>query len=322
MTTPSVTTADSGLGAAGVQTVFDRMALFAFRAAAVHRQFAQIEHSLADPPMPGNPVRFTKIGALAVATSALSETADPTPVAMTETHVDVSLVEQGNTVQSTAKVRLTHFLDLPLAIPREVAANMEESLDIIARAIMVAGTNVYRGNAANSRAADANIVAGDVLTGNTIRLGVAKLRKRNTPTPDGGPAYAGIIHPDAAYDLYGETGQQAWSYPHGNVQGETDAVFFGEVGTFAGVRFVENGNASLRADVGSGSTVDVYDTMLIGYQGLGEAVGEAQHIVIGPVVDNLMRHRAVSWYALLGYGRVREESLQRMSHSSSLGVNT
>jgi N4-gp56 family major capsid protein len=320
MTTPSVTTADGGLGQAAVQTVFDRAALFAFRAAAVHRQFAQIEHSLADPPMPGNPVRFTKIGALAVATSALNEITDPTPVAMTETHVDVTLVEYGNTVQSTNKVRLTSFLDLPMAIAREVAANMEESLDIIARAVMVAGTNVYRGNAANSRAADVNIVAGDVLTGNTVRLAVSKLRRRNTPTPDGGDAFGAIIHPDVAFDLYGETGQQAWSYPHGNV--DPAALWIGEVGTFAGARFIENANASLRADVGSGGTVDVYDTLFVGFQGLGEAVGQAQHIVIGPVVDNLMRHRAVSWYGLLGYGRVREESLQRVSGSSSLGVNT
>ena len=62
----------------------------------------------------------------------------------------------------------------------------------------------------------------------------------------------------------------------------------------------------------------VYRTFIAGQQALAEAVAEEPHVVIGPVVDKLMRHRPIGWYGVLGFSRFREEALYRLETSSSI----
>jgi N4-gp56 family major capsid protein len=62
----------------------------------------------------------------------------------------------------------------------------------------------------------------------------------------------------------------------------------------------------------------VYRTFLAGQQALAEAVAEEPHVVIGPVVDKLMRHRPMGWYGVLGFTRFREEALYRIETGSSI----
>jgi N4-gp56 family major capsid protein len=62
----------------------------------------------------------------------------------------------------------------------------------------------------------------------------------------------------------------------------------------------------------------VFNTYFAGQQALSEAVAEEPHVVIGPVVDKLMRHRPLGWYGVLGWARYREEALYRVETSSSI----
>jgi N4-gp56 family major capsid protein len=62
----------------------------------------------------------------------------------------------------------------------------------------------------------------------------------------------------------------------------------------------------------------VFNTYFCGQQALAEAVAEEPHVVIGPVVDKLMRHRPLGWYGVLGFARYREEALYRVETSSSI----
>jgi len=62
----------------------------------------------------------------------------------------------------------------------------------------------------------------------------------------------------------------------------------------------------------------VFNTYFAGQQALAEAVAEEPHVVIGPVVDKLMRHRPLGWYGVLGFARYREEALYRIETSSSI----
>ena len=322
MPAPSMTTGDGAgtIGGDTVKTVFYRAALDAYRANNVFRRMADVRWDRSDPPMPGNVVTFTIISALATATSALTEGTEPSAVNISDTQKTVTLVEYGNAVKHTKKLRLTTFLNFDVAVPREVAANMEESVDIVARDVLVAGTNVLYAGAATSRA---TVASTHNLTGNNVRRARAFLAGQNTPGVSGvvGGPYISVIHPDISYDLMAETGQQAWSAPH-TYGTDTNAVYAGEIGMFAGVRFVENANARNFANAGVGSTVDVYATIFLGQQALGEAVGESQHMVIAGPFDDLQRFISVGWYGLLGYGRIREGSLVRYEAASSIGANT
>ena len=62
----------------------------------------------------------------------------------------------------------------------------------------------------------------------------------------------------------------------------------------------------------------VFNTYFAGQQALAEAVAEEPHVVIGPVVDKLMRHRPLGWYGVLGQAIYRQEALYRVETSSSI----
>ena len=62
----------------------------------------------------------------------------------------------------------------------------------------------------------------------------------------------------------------------------------------------------------------VYRTILAGKQALAEAVAQEPNVVIGPVVDRLMRFRPIGWYGVLGFARYREQALYRIESASSI----
>jgi N4-gp56 family major capsid protein len=76
--------------------------------------------------------------------------------------------------------------------------------------------------------------------------------------------------------------------------------------------------------VTSGATVTitpvtaVYRTILAGKQALAEAVAQEPSVVVGPVVDKLMRFRPIGWYGVLGFSRYREQALYRIETGSSI----
>ena len=64
----------------------------------------------------------------------------------------------------------------------------------------------------------------------------------------------------------------------------------------------------------------VFRTIIAGQQAMAQAVAEEPHVVIGPVVDRLMRHRPMGWYGVLGFARYREEALYRIESGSSIAA--
>jgi N4-gp56 family major capsid protein len=94
--------------------------------------------------------------------------------------------------------------------------------------------------------------------------------------------------------------------------------------TAIGTGTVTIDTAVTSATVTSGASITfthetrVFNTYFAGQQALAEAVAEEPHVVIGPVVDKLMRHRPLGWYGVLGFARYREEALYRVETSSSI----
>ena len=80
------------------------------------------------------------------------------------------------------------------------------------------------------------------------------------------------------------------------------------------------------ANISSGDTVtitpvvNVYRTIIAGKQALAEAVAQEPGVVVGPVVDKLMRYRPIGWYGVLGFSRYREAALYRIESGSSISA--
>jgi len=308
------------------QAAYDRLAYFALRSEMLFDQAADVQAT--NQAMPGSSVIFTIFADLAAATSTLSETADLTPETMSDSQVTVTLAEYGNTVNTTAKLRGTSFLDVDATAANLIGYNAGISIDTVVQEILAAGSNVaYGGGGSSDPSSRVTVGAEDIIEANDIRKQTAALRGANVATFNG--YYMGYIHPDVSYDLRRETGNASWNAPH--VAVDTANIYNGEIGTFESVRFIETPRAKVFANASNGTsttgTIDVYCTHIMGRQALAKAYsqidgnGAFAKVVRGPVVDSLMRFNPIGWYWLGGYGRFREASLRRIESSSSIGVN-
>lgn len=308
------------------QAAYDRLAYFALRSELLFDQAADVQAT--NQAMPGSSVIFTIFSEMAAATSPISETSDLTPVTMADSQVTVTLAEYGNTVNTTAKLRGTSFLDVDAVAANLIGYNAGNSIDQVVSAVLAGGTNVvYGGGGSTTPTSTVTIQAEDIIEANDVRQVTAALRGANVATFNG--YYMGYIHPDVSYDLRRETGNASWNAPHINV--DTANIYNGEIGTFESVRFIETPRAPLAANASNGTsttgTIDVYGTMIMGRQALAKAYsmvdgnGVVPKVVRGPVVDSLMRFNPIGWYWLGGYGRFREASLRRIDSSSSIGSN-
>lgn len=306
---------------------YNAMAWFALRPEMIFDQFATVRPTAQTHT--GTSVQFTVADDLAAATTALTETVDVTAVALSDTQVTVTLVEYGNAAITSAKIRLTAYVEVDPIVANVVGYNAGISMDTIACNALVAGTNVIYGTAgATTPTSTTTVQVEDTLAGDDVRYAVAKLRGGNSQPFGGG--YVGVIHPDVSYDLRGTTGTAQWRDVH--TYSSPDAIVRGEVGMFEGARFIESSrtslvNANASNGAGAGGTIDVYYTLMMGRDCLAKAYaaregyGPNPQIVLGPVTDKLRRFVPVGWKHFAGYSVFRQASLYRIEQSSSIGTN-
>ena len=294
---------------------FEQMAYFALRSNPLYEMIADVRSTAQTHN--GASVTFDIYDNMAAATGALGEAVDVVPVALGDSTAVVTLVEYGNAVETTAKLRGTSFLNVDADAANVIGYNMVDSLDQVVAAVAAGGTNDIL---PTGRAATVNIVAGDTITADQTRTAAAKLRDKSAPGFENGN-YVGMIHPNVAFDLRSQTAvTDVIAY---QIRQDGQAVRNGSIGTWGGVEFIENPRAHIQTGAGAGA-IDVYDTVIAGRQALAKAFsrapgfGEQPQIVYGPTTDYLRRFVSVGWYHLCGYGRFREDCLQRVESSSSL----
>jgi N4-gp56 family major capsid protein len=298
-----------------VQAAYDRYVEFALRSQPQFRALA--DKRPVQQAMPGSSVVFSLYQDMSQATSALTETTDPDAVAIgNATQVTVTLAEYGNTVLNTRKLGEFAFSDVDPAIANIVGYNMLDSIDKLVVTVLDGGTNVLFGTGGSSDpTSTASVAAEDVIAGADIRKAVSKLRAGKA-LPKDSSLYAAYMHPLVAHDLRAETGALAFEdirkYTEPNVGNVLNAV----TGVYGGAYVVETPRALSATDGASSETV--YRTTVCGQQALAEATAVEPGVVIGPVVDKLMRFRPVGWYSLQGWSIYRQEALYRIESSSSI----
>lgn len=309
----------TSLGSNLAQQAFDRLVEFALRSQPQYR--AVVDKRPVAQAMPGTSVVFNIYQDLAPATATLTETVDPDAVAIPETTpVTVTLNEYGNAALVTRKLRLLSLSDVDPGIADIIAFNQLDSLDVLVRDVALGGTKTVRiesGDLVLNGGATGNVTGTDIMRSDAGRASVAMLRSASAlPRVDN--LYVGYMHPDVSFDLRSETGtsQATWRTPHeysaaGNIWG-------GVVGEYEGIMWVETPRAFSAADGAGSPSARVHRTLVCARQAIAEAVAEEPHVVIGPVVDKLMRFRPIGWYGLLGWNIYRDEAIVRIETSSSV----
>lgn len=300
-----------------VTTAYDKMVGFALRSEPMFRTL--IDKRPADVSHAGSVVRLQKYADLSAATTALTENVDPDAVALSNTsYVDVTLYEYGNSVLTTEKLALESLSAIDPAVANIVAFNMRDSLDQLVRTTMLGNNRIVRNiagtlTAVTNGSGDATgIDAADKLTSAYIRYVVSKLRAASAQSFDGGK-FCGYVHPDVSHDLRAETGAAAWRDIH-NYSGASQ-VWNGEIGEYEGVRFIETPRCYQTTD--GESSAKVSRSFILGREALVEAVGKEPGVVIGPVVDKLMRTRPIGWKGTLGWNVYRQEAIWQIQTGST-----
>lgn len=217
----------------------------------------------------GTVVRFTRFSPLALITSALSEATNPAEVAMTATNVSATIADYGNVTNVGTLYSMTQ-IEEGLAEHIEVhAQNAGESIDRLIRQELASGATAQIASGATLAS---DIMTTDVFSGVEIRKAVRTLKKNKAQKFESG-LYRGIIGPDTAYDLFGDS---EWLDAHRYTT--SDAIERGVVGKLHGVEFVETNNQHKDVSAGlsgspvtatSAGVVAVYSNFIFGKNAYG-----------------------------------------------------
>ncbi len=226
----------------------------------VHSQFGQ---SRDIPASQGVSIQFRKYASLPAATTALTEGTPPSASTVSVSTVSATVSQYGAVVDGSDIVS-TQTIDNTLAeIAEMLGENMGNTLDIIDRTVLIAGTNVMYASTAGSRA---QVGSGMFFDAAEIREAVRTLKRANAKMHSGGKFIA-ILHPDTVADMFGD-GDILDAFQFAETRGGGNPVFTGELGHYLGVRFVESTNAQIWASAGL-SGADVYATLVIGANAYG-----------------------------------------------------
>lgn len=206
----------------------------------VHDQFGQKQPI---PKNKGKTVEFRKYAPLAKALTPLTEGVTPSGTPLRITVLTATVSQYGDYIELSDMLLLT-AIDNNMTQSTKLLGNQAgETLDTVTREVINAGTNVQY--------ADAQVAARYLLVGGSataadnhyfnvkcIRRGVRNVKVNKTQRING--YFVGIIHPDSAYDLTGDSDWVNASEYAGSTQ-----IFEGEIGKIHGTRFVETTEAKV-----------------------------------------------------------------------------
>lgn len=164
----------------------------------------------------------------------LKEGVAPTAEALSLGYEEFSAGQAGRVIQLTDVAMLQSPFDLLSVAADRVARNALATADAFVAAKLSAGAQVMYAGGASSRA---TIPSNSPLTGALVKLAVARLKAAAVPTFSDG-TYRAIVHPGSTYDLESDTAVGGWI--DAQRYAGSSALFTGEVGRYAGVRFIES----------------------------------------------------------------------------------
>ena len=274
-------------------------------------------------PMPKNSgatVSFRKIERFAETPTAIVEGVIPESATINVTKVNAVVANYGNYTKTTDFLDKTGLCATTTELAEEMGKNAGETMDIVVRDVLAAGSNVlYAGGKANRNAVAATdkISYDDLLK---IRRAMVKnhVKKINV---GGKMRYVAFIHPDVALDL-----MNLEEYKNANTYVDNSGLVDGEIKDLAGFAFIETPNAPVftgeGAQSGSGQTAtstDVYGIIFIGDKAYGIPDidgGSKPEIIIhyageAGVSDPINQFNSVGWKALFTAVRLNEMAILR-----------
>ena len=286
------TTLLEGLSAE-MKTFYDMTLIDEASANLVHDQFGQKR------PIPkngGKTIEFRKFAPLAKATTPLTEGVTPDGKSLSVSTITATVSQYGDYITQSDVLELTALDNTILEATKLLGRQAGVTLDTVVRNVMQSGTNVtycpkVSGGVETAVTSRTGLDDTCQLTVKVLQQVVAKLRGQNAPTING--KYVAIIHPYVAYDLMRDP---EWIDAHKYT--DSTALFEGEIGEIAGIRFVQTTEAKIY-DGG------VFGTLVLGdgAYGVTEITGGGLQTIVkqkgsGGTADPLDQRSSVGWKAI------------------------
>lgn len=247
-TTDATTT---GTIAREVSNFYNRTLLERATPALLHTRFAQVRDIPANNGT--NVIKFRKYGSLTANTTALTEGVTPTGSALSVTDVLATVAQYGDYITLSDVVQYETYDPILTESAEVLGEQAGDSIDILARDILAAGTTIQYASTATS---DGTVTAAMVINRAEIKEAVRTLRGNNAKpitsmidpstgynTVPVGRSFIGLVSEDTAFDLDDAEG---WipveKYPN------KSNVMEDEIGALGNVRFLMSTNAYSDAD--------------------------------------------------------------------------
>lgn len=239
----------------------------------IHDQFGQ-KHPI--PKNSGKTIEFRKYDSLPKALVPLTEGVTPAGQKLSMGVIRATIKQYGGYIELSDILELTAIDNNLVQATRLLASQAGRTSDTITREVLAGGTNVVYAGGAKDRS---ELVGGDATEANNkylsvddIRKAVRALKVMNAQKING--YFAGIIHPDTAYDLMSDK-----KWVDVKTYSDPDGIYEGEIGKIEGVRFVETTEAKIfhapDLVIADGSNAAVRDLTVKSASGKGITVNEA-----------------------------------------------
>ncbi len=278
------------------KTFYDKTLLKRLLPALVWNKYGQ-KKSI--PLNSGDTINFRRFESLTPATTPLEEGVTPSGSDLQVTPVSATIQQYGDYIEISDKLDMVGIDPVATENSELLGEQAGETLDIVARDVVVVGTNVQN--------------ATGTLTGDEVKKAVRTLR-RNKAKPFKDGFYVGIVDPETAYDLQNDSLWQDVSKYNGGKNIEK-----GEIGKLHGVKFIMTTSVKVKED-------GKHCTMIIGQDAYGvvDLEGSAQkpEIIIKPLgssgtEDPLNQRGTQGWKAAYTAVRLNELAMVRIEHTVS-----
>ena len=232
------TTLDAGLSD-DMKTYYSMRLINLAEPELIHDQFGQ-KHPI--PKNSGKTIEFRKYDSLPKALVPLTEGVTPAGQKLSMGVIRATIKQYGGYIELSDILELTAIDNNLVQATRLLASQAGRTSDTITREVLAGGTNVVYAGGAKDRS---ELVGGDATEANNkylsvddIRKAVRALKVMNAQKING--YFAGIIHPDTAYDLMSDK-----KWVDVKTYSDPDGIYEGEIGKIEGVRFVETTEAKI-----------------------------------------------------------------------------
>jgi N4-gp56 family major capsid protein len=248
-----------------------------------------------------NSLRYARYADLGVNTTPLTEGAPPVDQALTISSEFFTATQYGSTVAISDLANIDSPHDLISIAAERIAYQATRSMDLIVRDNIhsnVLTSSVWGATASGTltqNAANSAVAAAGTLNGIFVKQTVARLKAANVPAFADG-FYRAIIHPNQEFDLISDTAVNGWIESRKYV--DNMDLLTGEIGQFAGVRFIVSSDAKVFATAGA-SAGNVYAALFLGPDAY--AVGDSQTLQSYFVAPGGDHTDPLAQKALVGY---------------------